>query len=168
MHGTARAPGARHNQGGPMQAKPTIRPGALLAAGVLAASMSLAACVRTEVRETIYADGVRKNRAVYLRGSGEAPIRHGVQLSWYPDGGRESMESFVSGYRQGYSFRWHPDGRPESVEHYADGVRDGQAKYWDMSGALVACIDESGRDCAGDAGSRESEETPSRQLASRP
>jgi hypothetical protein len=160
--------GPRHNQGRPMKAKPTIRPGALLAGGVLAASLSLGACVRTEVFEWEYADGVRKTRAVYLSGSGGSPVRHGVQLSWYPDGGRESMESFVSGYRQGYSFRWHPDGSPESVEHYADGVRVGQAKYWDVRGALVACIDESGRDCAGGAGSREDGERSSPQLASRP
>lgn len=156
-----------------MQAKPTIRPGARFSAGILAAALSLAACVRTEVRETPYADGIRKNRAVYLRGSdktpaGGAPVRHGVQLSWYPDGGRESMESFVAGYRQGYSFRWHPDGRPESVEHYVDGIRVGQAKYWDMNGALVACIDESGRDCAAGSGGREGGEPSSPRLASRP
>lgn len=156
-----------------MQPKPTIRTGAIFAMGVLAASLSLAACVRTEVRETGYPDGIRKNRAVYLRGSdnapsGGAPVRHGVQLSWYPDGGRESMESFVAGYRQGYSFRWHPDGKPESVEHYADGVRVGQAKYWDAGGALVACIDESGRNCAAGSGNREGGGSSSPQLASRP
>lgn len=160
-----------------MGAEPNIGPKAFLAAGVPAALsslaalgltvLSLAACVRTEVREYGYPDGARKSRTVYLRGTGEAPVRHGVQLGWYPDGGKESMENFVLGNRQGYSFRWHPDGRPESVEHYADGVRDGQAKYWDMSGALVACIDERGRDCAEDAGGREDGPGPA-QVAFRP
>lgn len=151
-----------------MKAIPTFRPGALLAGGILAASLSLAACVETQVSETEYADGVRKTRAVYLSGPGGAPVRHGVQLSWYPDGGRESMESFIAGSRQGYSFRWHPDGNPESVENYADGVRVGQAKYWDVGGALVACIDESGRDCAAGPGGGDDGETSSPQLASRP
>ena len=115
-----------------MKAKPSLRPAALLAGGILAAFSSLAsltACVGTQVSETEYADGVRKTRAVYLSGTGGAldggaPVRHGVQLSWYPDGGRESMESFIAGSRQGYSFRWHPDGSPESVEHYVDGARN--------------------------------------------
>lgn len=145
-----------------------IKPDLLLAAGLVAACLSffsISACSGTEAFETAYPDGGRESRTVHLRGSGEAPVRHGVQLSWYPDGGRKSMENFVNGYRQGYAFRWHPDGAPESVERFSDGVRNGQAKYWDADGALIGCVDESGRDCLkGLAGAEE----PSRQFAARP
>lgn len=153
--------------------KKSAGPDALQAGSKLAACLSICfffcicfcACSGTEVRETAYPDGVRKSRTVLLRGSGQSPVRHGVQISWYPDGGRESMESFVNGYRQGYAFRWHPDGKPESVEHFADGIRSGQAKYWDATGALVGCVNESGRDCLGDLAGGDAS---SQRIAARP
>ena len=64
-----------------------------------------------------------------------------------PDGTKESMETYVAGYRQGYAFRWHANGRMKSVEHFTDGRRDGQAKFWDEAGRIIACFAPEGAGC---------------------
>lgn len=121
-----------------------------LAAACAAAALcvaALSACSQTQIREERYQDGIMKSQAVFVRRTGDALIRHGIQMAWYPTGGKESMETFVDGYRQGYAFRWHANGRMKSIEHYTDGMRDGQAKFWDEAGNVVACFTPDAADC---------------------
>jgi hypothetical protein len=137
----------------------------LLAAALAAACLAAAACSDIQVREDEYADGTPKARSTFERKSDGALLRQGVQISWYPGGGKESMATYVNGYRQGYVFRWHPDGKLKSLEHFTDGMRDGQARFWDGAGNLVACFNEDAGDCRRAA----AEERPSAsEVASRP
>jgi hypothetical protein len=148
---------------------PSIR---RFAAGILAAACIsvFAACSQTQIREERYEDGARKSRTAFLRKSDEAMLRHGVQMSWYPSGGKESMETYVNGYRQGYAFRWHPNGRMKSIEHYTDGMRDGQAKFWDEVGNITACFAPDAEDCLrpSDARASAGEHPSSSRFASTP
>ncbi len=132
---------------------------------VIFAGLGLMACSQTQVREEFYPDGARKSQAMFTRKSDNACLRHGVQSTWYPGGERESMESYVNGYREGYAFRWHPNGKLKSLEHFTDGIRDGQAKFWDGEGRLVACFNPDAEDCLRPSAGES--EGPS-QLASRP
>ena len=116
-----------------------------LAAACLAGGLS--ACSRSEFREERYVNGSLKSKDAFMIAADHALIRHGIQLAWYPEGGKESMETYVIGYRQGYSFRWYPNGRMKSVEHFTDGRRDGQAKFWDEAGRITACFTPEGADC---------------------
>ncbi len=109
---------------------------------------ALCACSRIDVREERYADGAIKAESAYLLASGQAPLRHGLQMAWYPDGGKESLEVYVAGYRQGYSLRWHRNGKMKSLEHFTDGNRDGQARFWDEAGRIIAGSAPAGADCA--------------------
>lgn len=108
---------------------------------------SLCACTHPSLREEHYGDGTIKTKDAFIRTDDDAMIRHGIQLAWYPDGGKESMETYVAGYRQGYSFRWHPNGKLKSLEHFTDGMRDGQAKFWDEAGRIIACFTPEGAEC---------------------
>lgn len=142
------------------------------AAGILAAACisAFAACSQTQIREERYQDGGRKSQTAYLRMSDDAMLRHGVQMAWYPTGEKESMETYVNGYRQGYSFRWHPNGKMKSIEHFTDGMRDGQAKFWDEAGNITACFTPDAQDCTIPADARASAPVnpPASRLASTP
>jgi hypothetical protein len=122
-----------------------------LAAASLLAATVLCACSETQVREERYLDGARKSRAVFMRKPDDALRRHGVQMTWYPSGERESMETYVDGYQQGYAIRWYPGGAMKSVEHYTDGMKDGKARFWDEDGRMIACYDADGLECTGSA-----------------
>ena len=110
----------------------------------------LSACTDAQIREDHYRNGSKKSQSAFVRASDSSLLRHGVQLEWYPSGGKSSLETWVHGYRQGYAIRWHANGRLKSVEHYSDGLRDGQAKSWDEDGNLIACSTPAG-DCPREA-----------------
>lgn len=112
----------------------------------LAAAL-LVGCTRTEIRQEAWPDGVHKSQSAVLIRTDNSQVKHGIQAAWYPDGGKESMEIYVNGYRQGYAFRWHPNGRIQALEHFTDGMRDGQAKFWDGEGNLVVCFTADASDC---------------------
>ena len=116
-------------------------------AAISALCLGLLACSQTQLREEFYGDGSRRSQTAFVRKPDAALLRHGVQTTWYPGGEKESMETYVNGYRQGYAFRWHPNGRLKALEHYTDGLRDGQAKFWDGEGNLVACFTPDAADC---------------------
>ena len=118
----------------------TLRYKPFLEAGLLAAALAMGACSRLETIEEHYADGLPKSRSTYMHMSDDALLPNGVQLTWYPDGVKESMTTYVNGYRQGYAFRWHADGRVQSLEHYTNGLRDGHVLHWDDAGNLLACL----------------------------
>lgn len=109
-----------------------------------------AACTSTQVRDETHRNGALKSREAYLPVQGGSRTKHGVQMTWYPDGGKESMDIYSRGYRQGYSVRWHPNGKLAYLTHYTDGVRDGDARHWDESGRLSACVTPERSDCSGD------------------
>jgi hypothetical protein len=116
-------------------------------AGLILLAAVLAGCGGPEAREEFYPGGAKKSVAFYLRGPDSVLYRHGVHFTWYPDGARESMETYVRGYREGYALRWYPSGRLNIMEHYAAGRRDGMARYWDETGRLLACSTPEGDDC---------------------
>jgi antitoxin component YwqK of YwqJK toxin-antitoxin module len=109
-----------------------------LHAGCLTGLVFITACSGDFVREERYGDGSLKTRSAFIRKSDGALLRHGVRMAWYPSGEKESMETYINGYRQGYSFRWHRNGKLKSLERYTGGIRDDKADILDEAGALAA------------------------------
>lgn len=113
---------------------------------VVLAILFLCGCERVRVRGNAYSNGTPEASEGFVIRQGDT-LRQGLRITWYPDGRRESAESYVDGYLQGYVLHWYPNGRLKSVEHYAQGEGDGQAKFWDADGSLEACYDSHARDC---------------------
>jgi len=110
------------------------------------AMLMLSGCERVRVRGQDYPDGKPKSREGFVILNGDT-LPHGLKTTWYPNGIRESVESYVDGFLQGYSLHWHPNGRLKAIERYAYGELNGQAKYWDEAGNLIGCSDEKSGDC---------------------
>ena len=127
------------------------------------AALGLLACSPVLERKESYPDGKRKMLASYEVRQGDS-ILHGLRTLWYPDGTKESAETFAHGRRQGYAIRWHTNGRIRSVEHFTDGEPDGQAKYWDDQGLLLACYNAFSGDCLrrADAAAKEADRVATR------
>lgn len=113
---------------------------------LLAIGLALQGCKPLQVNEEIDEEGV-KSASSFLHEPDGSMTRHGLQRTWYPEGGKKTMEIFVHGRLEGYSFHWHPNGQLGALEHYSDGVRNGEARFWDDSGNLTACRTAEGEDC---------------------
>lgn len=116
--------------------------------GLIAASMFLTGCRHRETLTENYPDGARKSAQAFLVSDDSAKVRHGIQMTWYPDGTPATMDLYRFGYREGNSFQWYPGGALKAKEHFTRGVRDLDSRFWGKTGELVGCVNPDGGDCA--------------------
>ena len=66
-----------------------------------------------------------------------------AQTSYYGDGSKKNVTSYVDSVKQGRSEQWYPNGTMEWSGEYADGFRAGEWSFWNEDGSPDA--ERSGR-----------------------
>src|SRR4051812_12808415 len=97
--------------------------------GILLLCLASTGCQKIQVLEERYPTGERLSAQSFLLGKDSVMLRHGLQVTWYPGGRKQALQTFEYGSLQGYAIRWYPSGKVQSIEHYKDGALDKEAKY---------------------------------------
>ncbi len=124
------------------------RPGRILTAGLLAATILLpAGCQKSEdwvKREEFYADGTLKSSVhVKMLNGREVPV--GEFKTFYSSGKPESVTEFVNGRRQGKHVLYFEDGRVKASGEYHDGAPHGTWTETDENGKTTTTKYEYGK-----------------------
>ncbi len=81
----------------------------------------LIGCDRIELKREYYPDGRPSAEQAFLVLPGGL-VPHGLSWTWYPGGGRRSLDIFVRGEREGYSFRWNERDSLVRLDYCSDGM----------------------------------------------
>ena len=74
--------------------------------------------------------------ALDLGNGSHAWDRSDAQVSYYGNGQRRSLRTYVDGQPHGDAEEWHPDGTPAARGRYEHGLRAGEWSFWLEGGAL--------------------------------
>ena len=74
-----------------------------------------------------------------LRDSQE--VKHGTWESYYPNGRRWSLNTFVEGVENGIYKTWHPNGNLNISGHYSMGSSTGVWTFFNGEGVIVKTFD---------------------------
>lgn len=74
------------------------------------------------------------NRIKYRSTEGIEPIRHGMSVTFYPNGQRESEGTYDHGKRTGTFAWWYANGQQKTVGEYRDDVEHSEWNWWHENG----------------------------------
>lgn len=78
------------------------------------------------------------NRIEYRSASVTEPIRHGLSVTFYPNGQRESEGNYERGKRSGTFAWWYLNGQQKTVGEYQNDVEQSEWTWWHENGMKQA------------------------------
>lgn len=91
------------------------------------------------IAEIPYEDSaIRYRYARYMSKDGTRWIRHGLFLSYYPNGVLSSEGTYADGEEQGLWTVYHPNGKMAARGRYENGKEVGPWEFWDDDGSPSA------------------------------
>ncbi len=78
------------------------------------------------------------NSITYSSTDGIEPIRHGLAVTFYSNGQRESEGSYDRGRRVGTFAWWYPNGQQKTVGEYGNDHENGEWNWWHENGMKQA------------------------------